>query len=94
MLCALVCGFLFVGYTIRRQMHIFSDEGDKKAALVKIGFVVPNLVNERIRSYSLSEFTKEAREGIKEVSWLSILRISTIVNRSFSFQFNIYRNTI
>ena len=66
MLCALVCGFLFVGYIFCRQMHIFSDEGDKKAALVKIGFVVPNLVNERIRSYSLSEFTKKHEKELKK----------------------------
>lgn len=32
---------------------------NRLATLVKNGFVVPNLANERIRSYSLSEFTKK-----------------------------------
>ena len=37
---------------------------NRLAALVKNGFVVPNLVNERIRSYALSDF---ARQNEKEI---------------------------
>ena len=36
------------------------------ATLVKNGFVVPNLVNERIRSYSLAEFTKKHEKELKK----------------------------
>ena len=34
--------------------------------LVKNGFVIPHLVNERIMSYELSDFTKENTEAIRE----------------------------
>ena len=34
--------------------------------LVKNGFVIPHLVNERIMSYELSDFTKENNEAIRE----------------------------
>lgn len=37
---------------------------NRLAVLVKTGFVIPNLVNERIRSYELSEFTKEHEKEI------------------------------
>ena len=39
---------------------------NRLAALVKNGFAVPNLVNERIRSYSLSEFTKKHEKELKK----------------------------
>lgn len=37
---------------------------NRLAVLVKNGFVVPNLVKERIRSYELSTFTKEHKEDM------------------------------
>lgn len=37
------------------------------ATLVKNGFVVPNMVNERIRTYGLSDFTKQNEKDIKEL---------------------------
>ena len=37
---------------------------NRLAVLVKNGFVIPNLVNERIRSYELSEFTKSNAKQI------------------------------
>ena len=37
---------------------------NRLAVLVKNGFVVPNLVHERIRSYELSEFTKSNEKEI------------------------------
>ena len=41
---------------------------NRLSVLVKNGFVIPNLVNERIRSYELSEFTKShAKEIIKAI---------------------------
>ncbi len=38
---------------------------NRLAALVKNGFVIPNLVNERIRSYTLSDFSKQHEKEIK-----------------------------
>lgn len=40
---------------------------NRLAALVKNGFVVPILVNERIRSYELSEFTRDHEKEIMKV---------------------------
>ena len=40
---------------------------NRLAALVKNGFVVPNMVKERIRSYELSEFTKQNEKKIKKL---------------------------
>ena len=40
---------------------------NRLVALVNNGFVVPNLVNKRIRSYSLSEFTKQHEKKIKKI---------------------------
>lgn len=41
---------------------------NRLAVLVKNGFVIPNLVNERIRSYGLSEFTKNnAKDIVKAI---------------------------
>ena len=40
---------------------------NRLSVLVKSGFVVPLLVNERIRSYRLSDFTKENAEKIKKL---------------------------
>ncbi len=41
---------------------------NRLAILVKSGFVIPNLVNQRIRSYELSEFTKRhAKEIMKMI---------------------------
>lgn len=40
---------------------------NRLAVLVKNGFVVPNLVKERIRSYELSTFTKEHKEDLLNV---------------------------
>lgn len=40
---------------------------NRLAALVKNGFVVPRLVNERIRSYTLSDFVKENAAKIKRL---------------------------
>ena len=37
---------------------------NRLATLVKNGFVVPNVVKERIRSYELSEFTKQNEKEI------------------------------
>lgn len=37
---------------------------NRLAVLVKNGFVIPILVNQRIRSYELSEFTREHEEEI------------------------------
>ena len=34
---------------------------------VKNGFVVPNMVKERIRSYELSDFTKQNEKEIKKL---------------------------
>ena len=39
---------------------------NRLAVLMKNGFAVPNLVNERIRSYSLSEFTKKHEKELKK----------------------------
>ena len=39
---------------------------NKLAGLVKNGFVVPILVNERIRSYSLSDFTRQHEKELKK----------------------------
>lgn len=39
---------------------------NRLATLVKNGFVVPNIVKERIRSYELSDFTRENDEEIKK----------------------------
>ena len=39
---------------------------NRLAALVKNGFVIPNLVNERIRSYSMSDFTRQHENTIKK----------------------------
>ncbi len=42
---------------------------NRLAVLVKNGFVVPNMVNQRIRSYELSDFTKQHKKDmIKELS--------------------------
>lgn len=38
---------------------------NRLAALVKTGFVVPNIAKERIRSYELSDFTKQNEKEIK-----------------------------
>ena len=40
---------------------------NRLAALVKNGFAVPILVNERIRSYELSEFTRDHEKEILKV---------------------------
>ena len=40
---------------------------NRLATLVKNGFVVPNLVNERIRSYSLSEYTKKHEVELRKM---------------------------
>ena len=40
---------------------------NRLAALVKNGFVLPNLVNQRIRSYELTEFTKQHERKIREL---------------------------
>lgn len=37
---------------------------NRLAILVKHGFVIPHLVNERIRSYELSDFTKKHEKEI------------------------------
>ena len=39
---------------------------NRLAILVKNGFVKPNMVKERIRSYELSDFSKENEKGIKK----------------------------
>ena len=39
---------------------------NRLATLVKNGFVVPNIVKERIRSYELSDFTRENDEEVKK----------------------------
>lgn len=39
---------------------------NRLAALVKVGFVVPHLVRERIRSYELSDFAKQHAKEIKK----------------------------
>ena len=40
---------------------------NRLAALVKNGFVVPNMIKERIRSYELSDFTKQNEKEIKKL---------------------------
>ena len=40
---------------------------NRLAVLVKYGFVLPILVNQRIRSYELSEFTKDNEKEIMKV---------------------------
>lgn len=40
---------------------------NRLAVLVKNGFIVPRLVNERIRSYELSEFTKDYEKEIMKI---------------------------
>ncbi len=40
---------------------------NRLATLVKKGFVIPNLVKERIRSYELSDFTKQNKKEIKKL---------------------------
>lgn len=40
---------------------------NRLAALVKNGFVVSNMVKERIRSYELSDFTKQNEKEIKKL---------------------------
>ena len=37
------------------------------ATLVKNGFVIPNIVKERIRSYELSDFTKQNEKEIRKL---------------------------
>ena len=39
---------------------------NRLTTLVKNGFVVPNIVKERIRSYELSDFTRENGEEVKK----------------------------
>ena len=39
---------------------------NRLTTLVKNGFVVPNIVKERIRSYELSDFTRENDEEVKK----------------------------
>lgn len=64
-------------YLVERQRYVFTpielsrEFGvtnktiiNRLAALVKNGFVVPDLVNERIRSYELSSFTKQSNAEI------------------------------
>lgn len=40
---------------------------NRLAVLVKSGFIKPNIVNERIRSYELSEFGKENKKRLREI---------------------------
>lgn len=40
---------------------------NRLATLVKNGFVVPNMVNQRIRSYELSDFTRQQKEEVAEL---------------------------
>ena len=40
---------------------------NRLASLVKNGFVVPNLVNERIRSYALSDFTRQHEKELRKI---------------------------
>lgn len=40
---------------------------NRLATLVKNGFVIPNLVKERIRSYELSDFTKQNEKEIRKL---------------------------
>ena len=40
---------------------------NRLAALVKNGFVVPNIVKERIRSYELSEFARQNKKDIEKL---------------------------
>ena len=40
---------------------------NRLVTLVKNGFVVPNMVKERIRSYELSDFTKQNEKKIKKI---------------------------
>ena len=40
---------------------------NRLAVLVKNGFAVPILVNERIRSYELSEFTRDHEKEIMKI---------------------------
>ncbi len=40
---------------------------NRLATLVKNGFVVPNMVKERIRSYELSEFAKQNEKAINDL---------------------------
>ena len=40
---------------------------NRLATLVKNGFVVPNMVKERVRSYELSDFTKQNEKEIKKL---------------------------
>ena len=45
---------------------------NRLAVLAKNGFVVPVLVNQRVRSYELSDFTKKNEEAIKNQLWTSV----------------------
>ena len=40
---------------------------NRLAVLTRNGFVIPHLVNERIRSYELSEFSSENEKEIKNI---------------------------
>ncbi len=40
---------------------------NRLVALVKNGFVCPNLVNQRIRSYELTDYTKQHENEIQEL---------------------------
>lgn len=55
----------FTPIEVSREMSVTNKTIiNRLAVLVKNGFVVPNLVKERIRSYELSEFTREHEKEI------------------------------
>ena len=57
----------FTPVAIGRKLGISNRMAiNRLSVLAKNGFVIPHLVNQRIMSYELSDFTKENREFIKE----------------------------
>ena len=56
------------GIEVSKELNVTNKTViNRLAALVKNGFVVPNMVKERIRSYELSEFTKQNEKKIKKL---------------------------
>lgn len=54
-------------HKVLKDVNLNIRQGEIYGLVVKNGFVVPNMVKERIRSYELSDFTKQNEKEIKKL---------------------------
>ena len=54
-------------HKVLKDVNLNIRQGEIYGLIGKNGFVVPNMVKERIRSYELSDFTKQNEKEIKKL---------------------------